>query len=282
MSYNKIITSEDFSTQKLYVGDKNKGFIANPIKSIYPEFFEGLDREKQLLIGYGNTVVLPYDNPLVSFGHFLLAKTLSELNIDSKEGKKIVDLGTGSGFMGNYLSKNFNSLTNGELVFTDLSTESANAVIGAYLINHNLDISELDLKQTENQVEFIGNNNTLIKIILVDVNETLKDHRADLSVASPVFIPGVQEVFPQAYSVFGKVAKKMSSEFYFSSSSMADNVILEASKNIGGKLEELVSLEMPIEVTRDYRHLDYMKNLGLRETEKGFVHDLKVSKITFN
>lgn len=308
-----LLTTKDFKKQILVDGTEVIAELNNPVTSLEDDVFRSAKTElsqKPLVIGYDNTIVLlPGENerfPVVSMTHYFLADVLSrDKKITSEgnlsKGKVFADLGCGAGFLGNYISKNFPSIMpHGKIVFADLFNESINAAAVAYGINHNFSLNESVIVPTQYGVQLLGVHGETLDFRIGDVRNTMADVQADVAVACPIYIPEVCEVFPQAYEVFGNVAKNAGADFYFAHSSLADKVVEVAAAKTGAKLTEINSRKFPFIIqtvdssraNTDIRDatLEKLTSLGLMLNEDKNVvltrenfayHYLRVSKFSY-
>ena len=83
---------------------------------------------RRVFVGYDGTIASHQDprgaNTPVSFGHILLAKILSETS-DARQASHLVDLGCGTGLVGNHAAKNFEGTQGGkasDLIWEDRET----------------------------------------------------------------------------------------------------------------------------------------------------------------
>ncbi len=299
MNLYRIITSKGLKSQDLIDDDKVIYTVKDPVSSIEPSIFEQLIKQtemKPIAVGYDNTFAfLPEERnrfPAASMNHFFLADSLSK-NTDVRNAKSLVDLGCGAGFLGNYAAKNFEGLENGKIIFGDLFPESINAALIAYFANNELDPREMQITQYENSISVRGKGKQVVEFRIGDVTQTMFKDKADLAVASPIYIPEICEVFPEAFELFGAVSKNIGADFYVAHSSLADKVIERAASVTGAKLSEINSQKRPLDLsvtdsrrrTLDEEVIAKLLPMGLIVEKQGdkvsYQHELRVSKLSY-
>jgi hypothetical protein len=313
MDFYKLITEKGFGKQKLIDGEEVLAELDNPVTSVEDDVFRNAKKElkqKPLFVGYDNAVVLVPNQgerfPLVSLAHYFLVETLSKNKQITTEGnlskgRVFADLGCGAGFLGNYISKNFPVIMpHGKIIFGDLFPESINAAINAYAINHNFDFNKVIQVQTAYGAQFMGKSGETLDFRIGDVRNTMLGEQIDVAVACPIYIPEICEVFPQAYEIFGAVAKSAGADFYFAHTSLSDKVVEAAAKKTGAKLVDINSQKFPfvihtVDSSRDITglqsvNLEKLTSLGLMLnkdkneflTRENFAfHYLRVSKFSY-
>jgi hypothetical protein len=313
----KIITSENFEKQLLKLNDElleeidfpNSSMDERTIKLLSENIKKRRKTEKNFdetfnltsfLVGYDNTSVFSQQDsspfPTVSFMHFYLVQTLKGIKEISDSSSKIfADLGCGSGFLGNYTLRNFKSAENGKIIFSDLFYESLDASLGSYLIEKKIDLEKAKsmIEKTKNGFCFNAENSPRLEFLAGDASLTMKDKKADISMACPTYIPYICEVFPQAYFIFGNVSRMIGSDFYFAHSNLADGLVETSAKAVDAKLTEISSKEMPLSIDT-FSNIIYQKNpeeivklllpkgLKYKKDEKCKIwHTIRVSKMSF-
>ncbi len=295
----RIITKKGLEKQYLIDGKEVISSVEEPVSSIEPSIVEVLRRQtinKPVLVGYDNTITLLSGIndrfPNVSMTHFFLADTLSG-NKDVRKARSLADLGCGAGFSGNYAAKNFEGLQEGRIIFGDLFPESITAALNAYLINNELDPRQLEIRQDEKSISVRGNEDQTIEFRVGDVMRTMYGETVEVAVASPIYIPEICEVFPQAFELFGRVSKSIGADFYVAHSSLADKVVEEAALQTGARLIDIRSgsFQLDLSVT-DWRRNQLDEESIERLLTKGLViegsgkniqyrHELRVSKMSY-
>lgn len=299
MDAYKIITSKGLEKQSFFDGNKIISSVEKPSSSVEKDLIEKLVKQtdtKPVVVGYDNTICfLPWEEdrfPTVSMGHFFLADTLSNENSVRKK-TSLVDLGCGCGFSGNYMAKNFEGLQNGKVIFGDLFPESINAALNAYLTNNDLNADEIQIRKNENVVSLNCRGDQTIEFRLGNVSITMYGEKIDVAVASPIYIPEICEVFPQAFELFGEVSKHIGADFYVAHSSLADKVVEYAAKKTGADLTDINSRRFALDLTTtDSRmvglceeNIEKLLPLGLIVKGSGenaqYLHELRVSKMSY-
>ncbi len=299
MDFYKIITNKGLDSQDLVDGDTVVSSVKAPVSSIESDLIDELRKKtmrKPLAVGYDNTISFlpgPGDRfPAVSMGHFLLADTLSDED-SVRKARSLVDLGCGSGFLGNYAAKNFEGVQDGRVIFGDLFPESINAALNAYLENNGLEIADMLIKQKGDLFSLRGKGNQVVEFRVGDVSKTMYGNNVEVAVASPIYVPGICEVFPQAFALFGAVSKHIRADFYVAHSSLADKVVEQAADQTGASLVDINSREFPLDLsTTDSRRkgvdeetLEKLTPLGLIIKGSGdnvqYGHLLKVSRMSY-
>lgn len=300
MATYTLMTDKNLIRQELFLDGAFKSLILNPVNPIDQRLISRVrslvgeigDQYPQLMVGYDGTKAFPSDpggsRVPVSYGHLLLSKVLSD-NPNATSAKHLVDLGCGTGLVGNHAAKNFEGLKDGKVTFADMSPSALNAALQAYMINNQL--SGDDVKITDNVFGFdlskkLENGEQTIDFRLGNALQTLSGIQADVAVSAPLYLPGLIEVFPQAYHVFGTVAKMIGADLYVAHSSMADGKLEEAAHSLNLNLTDLESRTMPL--TFDFCRMpegkiQQLESLGMKITgdsdSREYTHDMKVSKL---
>jgi hypothetical protein len=223
-----VVTSEDLKKQRISGFDFEKE-ITNPRDSIDPDLLFMLEKaEGPFLIEYGGVKVLSrqsefYPNP--TFNHFALANHLKNSRVTSK---KIIDLGCGVGFLGNYGAVNLNPET---VIFSDLNPDALNQSLYSYTLNNSFDESAVKQQPHKYGARFDFGKHT-IDLRVGNSAETLINYDAEgcVSLCAPMYIPGICEVFPQAFSFFASVAKNTGSRLFIGHSNLTSKLVENAAE----------------------------------------------------
>jgi hypothetical protein len=302
MDTYEIITHRGLTKQSLIDGENTVCSVDNPVTSTESKLVQRLRKQaerKLVLVGYDNTCVFlpgPQDRfPVPSLGHFFLADTLQDQD-QVRRAQSFADLGCGAGFLGNYIAKNFEGAREGRIIFGDLFSESINAALNAYMFNNEPWKDDLQISREGHSVSVSGRGSQTIEFRVGDVNQTMHGDSANVAVACPIYIPGVCEVFPQAFALFGAVAKHMGADLYVAHSSLADKVVEAAAEQTGAKITKIRSQEFPLIAStvdtgkngnplEDEETLRKLKGLGLIIEEGSnhpHKHMLRVTKFDYN
>ena len=294
----KILTSEDFIEQSIIFDGKKLQTMYGPTTSCEHSLFEALsekDDVNSVWIGYDNTFVLHpsgvFPFPAASFMHYFLANTLKERMVGERKGQTLVDLGCGSGFLGNYAARNIDALESGRIIFGDLSGNSVNAAIKAYDFN-NPSGERSAIEKTPHGLVATGDNFITLDFRVGDAQETMQGEKGDVAVACPIYLPHACEVFPEAYVVFGQVAKNMGADFYFAHSEMANPLIERAANSLNARLEGIDERRFVLDLSTvdssvmrkggiDHSDIEKMVGLGLMQSVDQLTHKVRVSKMCF-
>lgn len=286
MKHDRVITTKDLSEQYFYRDGEIIGFTTKPINSFEEIFMELLSTQNRLTIGYDNVdVVCPSTQnkfSICSLEEFLLMKHLSE-NLPEGEKQTFVDIGCGSGFMGNYFGKNFKQAKGGEVVFADIQDEATQVSLSAYIYNNPPEDGELTVsKISPIELMLCDMKGVNVRSITGNVLETLKDRKADIAVAAPSYIPHLAVGYDGAYQDFIQAAKMLGATLYIVHSNLTDNILMDVKKEAGGKIEEVESKEFELFLDfSDNEILREVRQLGLKVYDERYFHRLKVSQITF-
>ncbi|NTV23226.1 MAG: methyltransferase [Nanoarchaeota archaeon] len=294
MNNYRLITDADLANQRLLNNEIEEMSVEKPLLSLEPLLLAQLAPPATFLMGYDDvTVGLPNPSngdafPHPSMMHFVLAKFLKE---EIKQVESLADFGCGAGFLGAYAGA---KLSPTKLFFSDLSPSSIIASANNY--SRNNITSEPKVEQLPDRLK-LSHNEREVELVAGDVLYSVMGRQFGIAVACPIYIPGIVQVFPQAYAVFGQAAKSSSAKFIFSHSSLTDEHIIESAKHIGAKLElGVASLEMPLIVDTadplragrdplgDGPNVSYLKTLGLKDSDSPrshYAHEIKVSIMSF-
>jgi hypothetical protein len=286
MSNIVVITSEDLEKQTL-----RKDNVERSIR--YPRDAVDADIMKELLndgttsyfINYDGVSVLSrqsdrYPNPTLS--HFALAKHLKANKISSP---KFIDLGCGVGFLGNYAAK---SLGCKEIVFADLNEGAIQQSLFSYQINNDINLKNITQVPHKFGARFTTPLQTL-DVRIGNAAESLAHYDAQdcIAVAAPMYLPGICEVFPQAFMFFADVAKKTGAKLYFGHSSLASHMVEQAAHvhNLNLRSREEKEIPFMIEYTDGRKDLikEDLISLGLVIKNGGKAyHNLMVSELSYH
>lgn len=178
--------------------------------------------------------------PDVTMNHYAVSRHLQDQGISAQV---FADLGSGVGFNGNYASMHLDAP---HIVFADLNPHAMNNAMMAYALNHGPEIvrnASREQKGTYQTVMETGKHT--LDFRLGDVLHTL-DSSIDVAVAAPMFIPGICEVFPNAFRIFAFAAKKAGAELYIGHSNISRDWILGAAREAGSRVEETPIREIPL------------------------------------
>ena len=125
-----------------------------------------------------------------------------------------------------------------------------------------------------------------------------------MAVSCPIFIPGICEVFPQAYELFASIVANSPSktdsferlkpaQLYFGHSSLSSHMVKNAAQKTNGTLEEIAKLKVPLNInitdstTSEHKvpigkFIESLKPYGLEVNNQEYFHDLVVSRITYD
>lgn len=280
-----VITSRDFTRQNLTNGNLAKE-VENPTDGVDPSIEAVLAQEgiMEFFISFDSVTVLSrqrrgYPNPTLN--HFCLSKYLRDTG---KSTKKFLDLGCGVGFMGNYASVHLNPE---EIVFADLNPNAVGQSVFSYGLNHELDINDIPREsRAPGAMDIKAPKHTLCTRI-GDAAQSLRGYDAEggIAVAAPMYIPGVCEVFPQAFKLFAFVAKNTGATLYIGHTNLASGLVDDAAKSMGLKLSLRAEREVPFVV--EYSNMDAVPGLidhlaskGLEIRDKMAFHKLMVSELS--
>lgn len=292
-----VMTDADLSGQKLYKsGDNTIGRVVaemgRPVDTL--DLAGKIDEPGPVLLGYDDVVVTGRTDgnfPVVTIPHYVLAKALKEQGVAPDVH---ADLGCGSGFLGNYAAKKLGAR---HVKFGDLNPGALNEALSAYLINNRMGLEEAraNLEAMPNGMRLQDGGRT-IDLLAGDVRGTMQG--ADTMTACPLYVPGVCEVFPQAYSVFGMTAKQNGAPLYVAHSNLASPVVEDAASKLQMSLTDIARVEHPLtEFRTDSRRapihreglnpevVEKLRTLGLRVKDDGefspraYFHDIIVSKM---
>ena len=181
--------------------------------------------------------------PDATMNHYAVARALDDNLVSAK---RFVDLGCGVGFLGNYASKKLDSE---EIVFADLNPMAINQSIGAYAFNHEIDLSEVPVRQDGNNV-ILETGKHVLEGRVGDASQTLQGLEADCAACAPMLVPKLCEIFPGAYRLFAGVAKDLGAPIYIGHSNMTELLVQEAASYHG--MEHEVVFDRRMRFSPDY------------------------------
>lgn len=220
-----------------------------------------------------------YPDP--TFNHFKLAQYLKQ-NITSAKG--IIDMGCGAAFLGNYAAA---TIDLEEVLFADMNPVALKQAVFSYQLNHPNSL-ETATQIHHERGTYIKTNKHRLDLRIGDVTTTLKnfDGEDHISVACPMYMPELCEVFPQAYALFAKTAKDIGSKLYIAHSNLSNDLVEKSAQWAGSKLksvsEEQVQLELEyIDSSKDPKKVkETLQSLGLREYEGKPYHKIIISEFS--
>lgn len=238
-----IRTADDFSSQTWANGLEVS--VANPIHTLDPRIMaqvKGSEVQRPLILEYGGVKVYERftpEYPNVTLAHYAVGHAMRERKV---QPNKIVDFGCGVGFIGNFAAMHLNPQ---EVVFTDLSTNALNQSAAAYAMNTQVDLNALP--KTRHQFGMRMNaGKHILDFRLGDVRQTLSGETADVAAAAPMFVPGICEVFPQAYQLFAAVSKHIGAQLFVGHTNLARDKVHEAAQATGMKYQTVFEQTVPL------------------------------------
>jgi len=279
-----VITREDLEAQRIS-GFDLEAELKNPRDAVDPQILASLAARgvTNYFMEFDGVRVLSrqsdaYPNPTLN--HFALARYLSRGKVTAP---KFLDLGCGVGFLGNYAGVR---LETKELVFADLNPEAINQALFSYQVNHRLDLGSFPNEQHDFGLKIKAPKHTL-DCRVGNAAESLDNFDAQdcIAVAAPMYLPGVCEVFPQAFMLFAHVAKKTGAKLYIGHSNLTSDLVEQAARQNGLHLrsKEEQSVPFMIEYTHPGKALmadEFMKR-GLELREGRAYHKLMVSELSY-
>jgi len=276
-----IVTAEDLITQKLISGKDILGEIKNPTDSADTRLLE-VAKERSYLIEFDSVQVLSRQSPLYpnpTLNHYALARFLRKNNITAYKG---LDLGCGAGFLGNY---SVQELGIKEVVFSDLHPEALNQSLFAFQINQDIDLESCLQTPLRDGIRISAPKHS-IELRCGPSQNTMQGYDGEdgIALAAPMYLPGICEIFPQAYEVFAYTAKNIGARLFIGHSSLAKDLIERAADRFGMSLNARNEQEVPfVAEYEDYRknkgNLDELVKKGLVVRGEDLYHDLMVSEL---
>lgn len=247
MAQQIITTTEDFRTQE-YSNSVNQT-VAEPEHTIDPSLSDLFDRSKPLILRYAGVSVLARQFngfPDATLSHYAVSKFLREKGI---RPKSFIDFGSGVGFNGNYASVHLGAE---EIFFSDLYPQAMQHALAAYQLNHGIDPATSQVQRHSFGARVNTGMHTL-DLRVGDARQTMSGIRADCATAAPMFIPGVCEVWPQAFETFEGLASSTGTPLYIGHSNLSLPQIRMAQNISGRKLEthEVALVPLRLEYSDD-------------------------------
>ena len=244
-----VVTNYDLARQGLSL-DGSLREVTDPCHSLDPRLARELNRK-------GLAPAFQYDGvktvnrrspryPNVTMNHFAVGRVLRE---SQAMPKRFFDLGCGVGFNGNYAAA---VLGTQEIVFADLNLEAINDSVASYGLNH----PEIDLVSKISAIhrhKFGGVVHTgkhSLDLRVGDAIQTLSGMGGDYASISPMFVPGICEIFPQAYNLFAGIAKGLGARLFVGHSALALQWVEDAATT--HKMDLIPRFEKRIPLRLDY------------------------------
>lgn len=210
-----------------------------------------------------------YPNPTIN--HLNFARYIKN-NPDLVDGRKIIDMGCGSGFLGTYTKNKTNPSS---IVFADMNIEALQHSLLSYASNNLAKGLELLLSSHEKISggdHFIFNNGE-VEVISGNVINTFTECHLDentTAFCAPMYLPGICEVFPQVYQIFAKATSELGIPLVIGHYSAASSVIEEVADSLGLHLRDLDKTTVPF-------HIEYVteKNTNIVDN-KDLLKELKI------
>jgi hypothetical protein len=276
-----IVTTEDLITQNLVSGKDILAQIKNPTDSADIRLLE-LAKERPYLMEFDSVHVLSrqsrlYPNPTLN--HYALARYLRKSNVSAH---KAIDLGCGVGFLGNYAAVHLGAR---EIVFSDLHSEALNQSLMAFQINQDSDLSSFLHTPLRNGARF-SSPSCSVEARLGPSQDTMHGYDGEdgIALSAPMYLPGICEIFPQAFDVFAYTAKNIGARLYIGHSSLAKDLVESAadrfSMSLNARNEQTVPFIAEYADNGSNRaSLDELVKKGLVVKGKELYHDLMVSEL---
>lgn len=249
-----ITTSEDFESQQYENGVRET--VEEPSHTIDPTLQRLFRPDQPIVLKYDGVSVLARKFkgfPDATLSHYAVSRFLRNSGV---RPESIADLGSGVAFNGIYASVHLNSE---RIIFADLYPEAMDHAVNAYQMNHGIDLATAEAQRHQ----FGARVNTGLHELdfrVGDARMTLRGERFDCAVAAPMFVPGVCEVWPQAYEVFSAVSKEAGAPIYFGHSGLALPEVNRAAQITGRKISthELGTVPLRLEYA-DESHTSRMQ-----------------------
>jgi hypothetical protein len=286
MNIIAVITSRDLEIQTL-VGIGPEKEVKNPNGGVDSKILERIlnsGYDKPFQIEFDDVKVFSrmsdaYPNPTLN--HFVLARYLRDQGVRSR---KVIDLGCGVGFLGNYGAVHLDPEV---IVFSDLNPAALNQSANSYQLNNKIGLKSAEIINHKYGVQLKTGAQSL-DLRLGNSGETLNEYDAQgcVSLCAPMYLPGICEVFPQAFQLFGLVAKNTGSTLYIGHSNLASDLVERAAISNGLHLNSKEEKKVPfsIEYTdlRNRRLCEGLVQKGLEIGVDGKVyHKLMVSQMSY-
>ena len=275
-------TERNLEVQK--IDGMKEAIIGGPLKDGFDPEFEDMVlsvNADNYFIQFDNTKVHwraenGYPNPTLS--HFALARHLTDQKL---KARKLIDIGCGVGLLGNYMAKNSDIK---DITFLDLNPNAVDQSVAAYQLNHNVNLSQSPVANGQfGPIVKTPKHN--LELIVGPAPQALNgfDGEGCVAVAVPYFLPGICEVFPQAYGLFAQTAKNTGADIYIGHSNLASEQVETAARDNGLHLSATEEKEVPFMI----EYHDECKSILDNLTDKGLVmkkgvpyHKLMVSKLS--
>lgn len=280
-----VTTSLDFARQNLTNGGLAKE-VENPVEGVDPSIQEVIvvNGISDFFINFDGVKVLSrqsptYPNPTLN--HFVLSLYLKE---SGARAKKFMDLGCGVGFMGNYAGVH---LGPEEIMFADLDQNAVGQSIHSYGFNQNIENVSVLPQEPHNVGVIIKAPKHTLDARVGDAAQSTDGYDAEggIAVAAPMYIPGICEVFPQAFQLFAFVAKNTGANLYVAHTNLASDLVEDAANRM--KLEREVMMERELPFVAEYSNMavkpglvDHLRAKGLEIKGNEAFHKIVVSKLS--
>lgn len=256
-----VRTSLDLDSQVALIGGDGgeSTEIQHPCHSFDPQLESLLAKRGQepAFFEYAGVKVLKRRStgfPNATFNHFAIARALTDHSVTPR---RFIDLGCGVGFLGNYASVHFRPE---EIVFADLNPDALNHGLLGYEANHGVDLDACP--RTPHSFGFkIKTLRHTLDARLGNAAHTLRGYEADVAVAAPMYIPGVCEVFPQAYALFAGIAKQLGTHLFIGHSCLATHMVESAARSCGMRMDTRYERLLPL-------RLDYADDAPLSQVQR--------------
>jgi len=281
-----IETDRDLKEQYLIKSDQIVAKLNNPESSIDYQFYEFLTRNNvsEFILKYQDTMIFPRNNggyPNPTMNHLVLAKYLKE---NKKKSHSFVDLGCGTGFLGNFAKKD---LGIDNIYFSDMNLNAINQSLSSYQLNNGVNLQNYLKENSNGKIIFDIKDKGNLVALIGDSNEMLNgfDLEGQIGTIAPMYVPEICEVFPQAYQVFASVAKNTGLKLYVAHSNLANDKVEEAAQKNGLSLNSVNEKEELFRIDyTDGRNRPIIKDLsskGLKMKNGVPYHTIMVSEMSY-
>jgi len=294
MTTQTITTETDFGKQTYQNGVNET--VEEPRHTIDPGLEKLFNPDHPLVLKYDGVSVLERGSftgfPNVTLSHYAVGRFLKNNDI---RPESIVDFGSGVGFLGNYASVHLGSK---EIFFADLYPEAMQHAMAAYQLNHGIDPAQSQGEQHQFGAR-VDTGMHELDFRVGDARMTMANKAPDAAVMAPMFVPGVCEVFPQAYQMFEGIANESGTPLFIGHSNLALPQVDVAAALTGRKVDthEIKTVPLRLEYSdgtpnsslqRDSKTLtpeveEHLTTLGLEVREdsgsREYFHKLMVSHI---